>query len=1544
MTTANKTFTANKLSGDNFSETINGNAISEKVSLHPGLSAAQMGIWLGQQLNPHSPLYNAAEFIELRGELKPELFEQALRQVVTETVTFNIIFEQTFLGPTQKFSAADWHLIHKDFSQALSPIAQASSPIEQARAWMRNDLATVVDIANEPPFAQALITLGEQHYCWYQRIHHIASDGFSFALLTQKVAEVYTGLVREDSLDSSTAKYELQWESAITAFNKVLAEDQHYQESPAYLSDKEFWSHHLSGQRPPLSLSHSLAPMADLAIRTSTFITSQQFAQLKTAAYKLAANWADLLIAAVAQVVYQNTAAYETTFGIPVMGRMGSAALRVPAMVMNIIPLRINFSNASSLAQLTQHIAQQLKITRPHSRYRYEQLKRDLNKLSSEQRLFGAVINIMPFDRQLQFANCSAQLHNLSAGPVEDISFSFVLNPDGSLRLDVDANPNRYSAAELHNIQCELLATLNTIADLIDLPLALNREKLSWLEGTKYIQSPCIQSPYIQANKNASSSNHLNSVLQNIYQQIKTAPNSIALQIEEREITYAELGKKVSQYARTLQDAGIKNNSVIALALARSENAIITALAILLSGNSFVFIDTKAPIARNQLILRDASPALLIGTHEYIANNAEFLQGNHIRTLLVDNMNDKDIAKDWENIWQVADTNNGTAYLIYTSGSTGIPKGVIISQQALAEFIESTDDAYGITQHDKVLQFAPLHFDACIEEIFVTLARGARLVLRNEFMLESMPRFIAQCEDWKISVLDLPTAFWHELAFACATTDIELPASLRAIIIGGEAVLPERVAQWRERYGNQIALLNTYGPSEATVIATYAHLTQRNSNTTQYTISIGQPLNNRAIVVVDNDLHILPKGESGELLLLGGGLGDGYLHLPEKTAESFIALELPWFTQPQRAYRTGDRVKINDNNCIEFIGRLDDQIKISGYRIDPLEIEAALISLDDVQEAAIVAITQANDMKCLVAHVVSHSTYDIARLRAALKDQLPAPMLPSVVAMHAALPKNSSGKIDRKQLRTLSDINADSIPQAPISAQQKIIMDVWQEVLGQYDIQLEDDFFLRGGSSLQTIQVANRLAINLQREVPITLIFQHPSIAALSTALFPEAHTTKMKDIHTAQEKDNQSAMLADCLEFELALPVNSCENSSYKPVKNILLTGATGFVGAQLLHQLLKQTLADIICSVRAADENLAMLRIKKSLEQQGLHYTDVKRIQIILADLEKPALGLTQSEFTDLADKVDVVIHNAAVTSVMRDYHSLRAANALSTGELLKLAAVKAIPFHLISTIAVAPPTDIATALPEDFVAAHSGLHDGYQQSKWVAEQMAAIAQQKQYPVNVYRLARVTGSAISGYVNPKDLVWSIIQTGLRNGTLPELPITEPWTPVDSIARFIVADALANPGQGVCNLTPAHNVQLAQIYQWLAHAGFSFDILPIVEWCKKVKHNSLVNGSLEDQAILGFFAQRKVIAEKNNHLNLNTESQSDFSMAAICNTKFTKKMHALGLQLPDITQPLFERYLRYAISAGLVHNPATSSINIASSLQEVANCAETVI
>lgn len=1501
---------------------------------------AQLGIWLGQQMDIASPRYNAAEYISLRGPLDVSRFEQALNEVVQQSITLQLVFKQTEQGPQQAFnqsSKSTTNLEQLDFSQHASASGDDSC-MAAAQAWMQQDLATPVDLQQGPLFKQALLKLGEDHHLWYQRIHHIACDGFAFALLTQQVAERYSELVVQAANNVA-----VDIEQQLKRFDLIAAENIAYQHSKAWEKDRAYWLETLKpaeSNSPSniASFSTSTAALANTSSRKNSYISSEQLTQLQQLAAPLGVTWSDLLLACVAQLLYRQTAAPEITLGIPVMNRMGSASLRIPAMVMNIIPLSIKLQGVKTFTALAQAISQQLKKSRPHLRYRYEQLKHDLG-ISSGQKLFGPVVNIMPFDRPLGFNGLQAQAHNLSAGPVEDISFGFVLEKSvlekialekntpasNCLRLDLDANPNRYNEAQLDYLQQEFHTQLEQILQDLDVPLTVDTHALSWLEG-----------------KSLAASQY--SVLHNIYQQVCTQPEAIALQQDDQLFTYQQLASRSANMAASIADTGVSPHSVIALVLPRSEHAISLALACWLLDCTFVFLDPEAPQERNALIIANAQPTLVITEQTSFAanssNNQSLFTDISIKQVSLHYLQqpDKQLSPEKiQQLWQkstqkkLSDISN-PAYLIYTSGSTGTPKGVIIGHKALAEFVASNQDSYNIQAQDHVLQFAPLHFDACIEEIFVTLSQGARLVLRNSVMLESMPTFLQQCAQWQISLLDLPTAFWHELAFACKHLSLSLPDSLRAIIIGGEAVIAERVEQWRACFGNKVALFNTYGPSEATVIATCVNLCSAEHIAQQLPITIGSPLSGRAIAVVDTNLQILSKGEEGELLLAGlpssidgdalsGGLAEGYLHLPEKTAQAFIQLELPWLENSLRAYRTGDRVKINEHNQIEFIGRLDDQIKISGYRIDPLEIEAALIKLEGVREAVVVAVTNAQKDKMLVAHLVSDfsasnsAAENIKQLRSQLKHLLPAPMLPSAVVYHPQLPKNSSGKINRKELQQQSTAlnnaglnQAESPTMLALSDQQKIILSVWQEVLGQKNIQLDDDFFALGGQSLQCIQVANRLSAKLQREIPVAWLFQHPSINALDQLLNESASTENsagQKNSDPLQSPSHQQ-MAKDCAEFARKLPAAKQQVHKLATANPcILLTGATGFVGAQLLAQLTK-TGNKIICLVRAADEASARNRLIQALNNQSLNQNSselAENIHIQLADLEQPRLGLAEEVFLQLANAVDVIIHNAANTSVMRDYQSLRAANALCTGELLQLAAIQQIPFHLISTVALADhdPVSNHQQLPEDFVRQHSYLRDGYQQSKWVSEQMAAIARDKGYAINVYRLARVTGDLNSAYVNQKDLVWSILQAGLPLGLLPELHFEEPWTPVDKLAQFIVQHSLHNANAGVFNLAPAKNLAIAQLYDWLVQAGQAFSVVPLPQWCTEVKKF----GQTQHQPIAEFFLQM---------LQATQASEQGLPLTPyIHHQKFDRAAAALNLQLPVIDQALFNRYFAYA-------------------------------
>ncbi|WIN00199.1 amino acid adenylation domain-containing protein [Actinoplanes oblitus] len=459
-------------------------------------------------------------------------------------------------------------------------------------------------------------------------------------------------------------------------------------------------------------------------------------------------------------------------------------------------------------------------------------------------------------------------------------------------------------------------------------------------------------------------------VLDAIAERTADDPGKPAVVTGAARLSYAELDAAVTFRAAELRAAGAGPGRLVTVCRPRGVDAIVAILAVLRTGAAYLPLDPGAPAARNEAILADASTGTPPDLTEVTARGEVVLPGTPVPA--------------------------GTAYVIYTSGSTGTPNGVLVGLPALAHFVAGAADRYGVTRDDRVLQFAPLHFDASVEEIFVTLTAGGTLVLRGDDMLD-VPALLAGCERHRITVLDLPTAYWHELAYAVSEATVRLPDSLRTVIIGGEAALPERVERWRRTAGDRVRLLNTYGPTEATVVATVADLTGYDGAE----IPIGLPLPGVRAALV-----------GGELWLLGGGLGAGYLDRPELTARRFTTLD------GERAYRTGDRVRVRADGQLGYLGRLDDEVKINGHRIDPGAVESVLLGHQAVRDCAVVAQDLADGTKRLVAYVVGDVPAD--DVRAFLAQRLPAAAVPAVVRPAATLPRTSNGKVDRRMLRALA--------------------------------------------------------------------------------------------------------------------------------------------------------------------------------------------------------------------------------------------------------------------------------------------------------------------------------------------------------------------------------------------------------------------------------------------------------------------------------------------------------------------------------------------
>jgi nonribosomal peptide synthetase MxcG len=510
-------------------------------------------------------------------------------------------------------------------------------------------------------------------------------------------------------------------------------------------------------------------------------------------------------------------------------------------------------------------------------------------------------------------------------------------------------------------------------------------------------------------------------------------------------------------------------------------------------------------------------------------------------------------------------------------------------------------------------------------------------------------------------------------------------------------------------------------------------------------------------------------------------------------------------------------------------------------------------------------------------------------------------MVPGAFVFAERLPRTSTGKLDRTALRHAPPTGESAPVTTAATELERVVLHVWEQVLGVSGVSAQDDFFELGGQSLQSIQVANRLGVALGREVAVATVFRYPTAAALAQAL--ERGTEAGSD-----SGGLTPAMLADAELPEEIVP-RTPPPTSPAPLRQVLLTGATGFVGAHLLDQLLRQTDARVVCPVRARDEAHAMERIRAALAAQRLPDTGLaERVLALPADLTQPFLGLGSARFHGLAAECDALYHNAAVVSVVREYGSLRAVNVQGTRELLRLAAaVRPKPLHYVSTLAVAPQANLSPEVPEDFVPPHAGLRDGYQQSKWVAERLVQQAAERGLPVSVYRLGRVTGAPGSGFVNPQDLVWRILLAGIPTGALPQLDVGEAWTPVDYVARALVRLSLVPRPGAVFNLSPAPEVRLTELFRWVRDYGYPIELFPVPEWCARVAGSE---NAVAHRATLAFFELRAGSAEPT------------FGLGPIRCERLTQALADTGITCPPADRPLLHRYLDYCVEQRLLPAP----------------------
>ncbi|HIE1461300.1 enterobactin synthase subunit F [Stenotrophomonas maltophilia] len=1004
------------------------------------LTEAQAGLWFAQRLAPENPSFNTAHAVWIEGALDEAAFVAAADQAAGEAQAFALRFAEGADGqPLQWHDPAHVPLL------SVRDLSGETDPASAARALMQADRLSAVDPTRDRISQQVLFDLGGQRWVWYLRVHHLAADGYGMALFTDRVCALYAGRAGE----------------ALPGLAGVLADDAAYRADPRRTQAGQWWREQMQGAPAGAGLAGTLAASDD-ALRWVQPLDAAFREQLLQASVRWLQPWPDVLAALSAEYLRRMSAADEVVLGVPYMGRLGNASARVPAMVMNVLPLRVA-AGEGSVEAYTRGLGRQLSQGRKHGRYRGEQLRRDLGLVGAQQRLHGPLVNVQPFYKPLAVTGVRATLEVLCTGPVDDLTLGFRGDGQHLLDLEIEANPALYSREDVEAHATRLLHFVSAAleaGDIAAVPLATVAEAQQVVHGFNATAHALPQTTLVEL----------------LQQGMDRDPHAPALVSGDTTLDYATLEARSFALAAQLRAMAVGPGSVVAVALPRSLELVIALVAVLRAGAAYLPLDLAHPDERLARILASAQPACVLAAAEVSAR----MDG--VPVLAPDQWTALSFAAPWAD-----PAPSDAAYVIYTSGSTGEPKGVVIEHRAIVNRLLWMREHYGIRSDDRVLQKTPATFDVSVWEFFLPLLCGATLVVAGPDAHRDPTELARLIRAHGITTAHFVPSMLDAFLAAPASEGLQL----RRVFTSGEAL----DASLRDRFHGRVQaeLHNLYGPTEAAVDVSYWPASAQDRSRP---VPIGFPVWNTRLYVLDARMQPLPVGVPGDLYLGGVQLARGYLGRDDLTAERFLADP---FLPGERIYRTGDVGRWRGEGAVEYLGRSDHQVKLRGLRIELGEIEAALRELSGMERVEVLLRQDAPGDARLVAYVPS-ALADAATLRSHLATRVPDYMVPSAFVGVEYWPVTANGKLDRNALPKPPQQEAGGLlPRTPL--EQELAMLFAQALGREAAVAVDADFFSLGGDSLSAVHLLLAIEKRWRCDLGLGALFVQPTVAALVTRI-----------------------------------------------------------------------------------------------------------------------------------------------------------------------------------------------------------------------------------------------------------------------------------------------------------------------------------------------------------------------------------------------------------------------------------------------------------
>lgn len=1409
------------------------------------LTNPQRSIWMTEQFYNNTNINNIVGYLKIGKNTDFKALEKAVNYLIMKNDSFKTKITLEESSPKQYFDDFIYENIEiidlKDETQLLE--FEASFPMQQ------------VKVLDNFLFLTKILRFPDGTGIFVITAHHLIADAWTMSLVLQEIYQNYLDIINEKEIDLTPNP----------SYRDFIKSQNQYMLSNKFEKDKEFWQEQFKTLPNVVSFKNNRKVSIQAARKIYTFQPSlvnqiTEFCQEH--------NISDYVFLFSVFTIYLKNIFDSDNFviGNPVLNRANFKEKHMMGMFVSIMPFIVNFSKSTSFLDFCHLMANQQKQMYRHLRFPYHEI---LNFVRKTHDFSDSLYDIVFSYQNATIPSFCKWLHNRSQAESLQIHIKNIAEEKNNLSIHYDFLTDIFSEEDIELMHQRILEIIRQVLKQPDKAI----EELEIISSTeKKLLLKTFHAPKIKYNKNSN-------IVKEFEKIVQQHPKSIAVTDKNISYTYEELNNKANFLAQKIIEQNISTD-IIAFSLERSAGILVTILAILKSGHTYMPIDPEYPIERIAFMLENSNTKLLI-------TNKNFIKKLNYDGACI-NYEDLSFDKKIENL-NLSIPNDKPCYIMYTSGSTGVPKAVTIQHYNVLNFVKSMQERlnYVPSSNNKVLSVTTVCFDIFVFEVFPTLLSGLTLVIADELESRSPKLLSALIQKHKITKI-LTTPSRIELLLS-DTSDLNTLSTIKEFILGGEP-LPITLLHKLQEHTNA-NIFNLYGPTETTVYSTFKDVTNSDF------ITIGKPINNTQIYILNAHQRLQPIGLVGEICIGGDGVGCGYYHNPEKTNAVFV---------PNRygndiIYKTGDLGYWQSNGELVCLGRKDYQVKIRGYRVELDDISNHILTFEGVSQCVVIDKTEPNGKKYLCAYLVCQQEIDTAELKKYLVDILPHYMIPSYFVTIPEIPLTLNHKVDRKALPepNLKEVSITTKYVKPSTKIEKDLCSIFKTCLSISKIGIENDIFDYHIDSLDIIRVQTKmLEYNYQ----------------LNTQDFYQGRTIK----NLAQLIESENKQKTDVVDTTYLATVNhsfhlhpSIMQFEKKHYRNILLLGCTGYLGMHLLHEFLTNSDSHITCIVRNKNDEDATKRLSQLYRFYFNKKLPLDRIVLIESDITKPRFGLLASQYKKLAESIDLAVNTAANVKYYGNYEQFKKINVDVVQNLIELCMKYNLELIHVSTLGVSGnylvnhQKNYNTFDENDFYIEQQYDENVYIQTKFEAEKLIYEKTLEGLKASIIRVGNLTSRYNDGGFQQNfeaNAFYNILMMILKYHILPNTMVNEflEFTPVDYCAKAMF--------QLIFNVQTTHYVfhlfnenyipvsDLLEIFETL---GFSTEILSGNDFKQKIV--ALSNQHPEENILKG------IVNDLDDTLGL--------SFSATVNQKnlYTNScLEKLNFEWPEVNADYIQKIIDY--------------------------------